>query len=85
MSVMKTPTTPPSSPWPEHRPGASVEQSRVNTQPLADNNRTAIPPTQQRAAVATTRTHQRVQIDPTKAGPVGIMKAHLGVESINPL
>ena len=83
--MMKTPTTPPSSPWPERRPGASVEQNQVNRPTLAGNNRTASTPTQQRAAVAATNARQRVKIDPTKVGPVGIMKAHLGIESINPL
>ena len=62
-----------------------MAQSGANVQKLASNDRTAIPPTRQRAAVAATKVRQRVQIDPTKVGPVGIMKAHPGVESINPL
>ena len=46
---------------------------------------TAIPPTRQPVEVAATKVRQRVQIDPTKGRPVGIMKAHPGVENINPL
>ncbi len=65
-----------------------MAQSGANGKKMAGKQRTARPMAKllaEVAAGAAKNASQRVQIDPTKAWLVGIMKAHSGVESINPL
>lgn len=82
------PGNPPRRAWPVPGSGSILAQSSANGPKMAGKHRTARPtakPLVELAAVAATNARQRVQVDPTKACLVGIMKAHLGVESINPL